>query len=294
MLNRRAFLSYSLLFLGGCTVAQTTNAVSTSQMNRPSRLRFAVTDISGADELEQDFGSFRQALEMALGLPVEFFPVETFLDAAPALLANELDFVMAGPSEYLLLKARANAVPIVGVTRPNYYSVLIARADSDIATLADLNGKKVAMRTEGSTASHIVPMKMLLDTGLQPDAYERIMLGKDGADALINGQVDGWAVSRQRYKRYIVDEGREDKVKILAESDNLPPDVFVANPSLGSTFLDELSAKLIANKKTLMPALLASKANQKYKESDMIPVNDSDYQMLRDSYYAIGQGSAIE
>ena len=109
--------------MGGCTVAQTTNSASTSQVDRPRRLRFAVTDISGADELEQDFGPFRQALETVLELPVEFFPVENFLDAAPAFLANELDFAMAGPSEYLLLKARADAVPIAGVTRPDYYTV---------------------------------------------------------------------------------------------------------------------------------------------------------------------------
>ena len=129
MVNRRTFLSYSLLFLGGCTVAQTSSSAPSSTANKPSRLRFAVTDIAGTDELEQAFGPFRQALETTLALPVDFFPVETFLDAVPALLANELDFAMAGPSEYLLLKARANAVPIVGITRPEYYTMLLARSD---------------------------------------------------------------------------------------------------------------------------------------------------------------------
>lgn len=295
MLNRRDFLGHSLLFLSGCTVAQTTKPVLTNQVNRPSRLRFAVTDISGTDELEQDFGPFRQTLEAVLELPVEFFPVDNFLDAAPALLANELDFAMAGPSEYLLLKARANAVPIAGVTRPDYSSVFVTRADSGIVTLSDLKDKKIAMWKEGATAGHIVPTKMLLDAGLQPGAYEVLMLGKDGVDAMLDGQTDAWVTSRTRYKKVIIRElERENDVTIVAESELLPPDIFVANPNLGEGFLDELRTKLTTNKEILIQALYESEANQKYKESDLVLVEDSDYQALRDSYYAIGQGSAIE
>ncbi|MEM9213222.1 MAG: PhnD/SsuA/transferrin family substrate-binding protein [Cyanobacteria bacterium P01_F01_bin.150] len=296
MLNRRAFLSYGLLFLGGCTAAQTTSSVSTSvsQGNRPNWLRFAVTDISGADELEQDFGPFRQALETVLDLPIEFFPVENFVDAVPALLANELDFAMAGPSEYLLLKARANAVPIAGVTRSDYYSVFVTLADSGIETLTDLKEKKIAMWAEGATAGHIVPTKMLLDAGLKPDAYEGIMLGADGVDAMLSGQVDAWVTSHTRYQKILTQRGLKDDVKIVAEGEHLPPDIFVANPNLGEFFLAELKSKLIANQDILIPALYESGANQKFKESDLIEVEDSDYQMLRDSYYAIGQGSAIE
>lgn len=294
MVNRRIFLSYSLLFLGGCATAQTTTAVSTAQGNRPSRLRFAVTDISDTDELEQDFGPFRQALEEVLEIPVEFFPVENFVDAAPALLANELDFAMAGPSEYLLLKARANAVPIAGVTRSDYYSVFVTLAESNVETLADLKGKKIAMWSEGATAGHIVPTKMLLDAGLPADAYETLMLGKDSVDALFNGQVDAWVTSHTRYQKILTELGRKDDVKIVAKSEHLPPDIFVASSSLGESFLEELKSKLTANKDTLIPALYESGANQKFKGSDMILVDDSNYQALRDTYYAIGYGSAIE
>ena len=51
---------------------------------------------------------------------------------------------------------------------------------------------------------------------------------------------------------------------------------------------------MLDNKAILMPAVLASKANQKYKGSQWIAAQDEDYQTLRDSYYATGQRSAIE
>lgn len=296
MLKRRTFLGYSLLFLGGCTFARTATPESGAATNRLETLRFAVTDLSGADKLEQDFGAFRLALADVLKMPIDFYPVENYLAAAPALLANELDFAMAGPSEYLLLRARSNAVPIVGVTRSNYYSMIMTRVDSGINSLADLKGKKIAMRTEGSTAGHIVPMKLLLDAGLSPQGdYEVQMLNRDGCEALRTGQVDAWADSHDRYVEYVKEPGLEgSEIKVLAKSDDLPPDVFVVNPSLGTDFIESLRSQILANQDVLMAALSASEANQKYKESDLVSVEDTTYQSLRDSYYAIGQASAIE
>ena len=209
MLKRRTFLNYSLLFLGGCTFAKTDTPKSSSKVNQPDSLRFTVTDLSGVDELERDFGVFRQALKEVLGIPVEFYPVENYSAAAPALLANELDFAMAGPSEYLLLRARANAIPIVGVTRPKYYSLIMTRIDSGIDTLAKLKGKKIAMRTEGSTAGHIVPMKLLLDAGVDPGDYEILMLNREGCESLRTGQVDAWTDSLDRYVDRLIDRDED-------------------------------------------------------------------------------------
>ncbi|MEM9804492.1 MAG: PhnD/SsuA/transferrin family substrate-binding protein [Cyanobacteria bacterium P01_D01_bin.56] len=291
MVRRRLFLGYGLLFLGGCALAQNPGRNPTA----PGKLRFAITDTSGTDELEQDFGVFRQTLADVLQMPVEFFPVKNYSAAAPALIANELDFVLAGPSEYLLLRARADAAPIVGITRPGYVSMIMTRIDSGLNQLSDLHGKRIAMRTEGSTAGHIMPLKMLLDAGLATDAYEVQMLNRQGFEALQVGNVDAWADSASRYMEYVKSPGLDGtEIQVIATSENLPPDVFVANPNLDPDFLAELKNQMLANQDVLMAALWASEANQKYKQSTLVSVEDSDYQTLRDSYYAIGQGSTIE
>jgi phosphonate transport system substrate-binding protein len=294
MLKRRHFLTYSLLFLGSCAFSRLDSGPS-QRLDRPDLIRFAVTDLKGASTLEQDFGTFRQALEQVLQIPVQFFPVENYLAAAPALLANELDFAMAGPSEYLVLRARANAVPVIGVTRPNYYSVVMTRIDSGLNTLGELQGTTIAMRKEGSTAGHIVPMKLLLDAGVAPGNYDVIMLNRDGAEALRTGAVDAWTDSHDRYVEYIKEPGLEGtEIQVIATSEDLPPDIFVVNPSLGQDFIIFLQSQILQHQDVLMSALLASEANQKYKNSELVAVQDGDYQLLRDSYYAIGQGSAIE
>ncbi len=295
MLKRRAFISYGLLFLGGCTFTKTDILNSTAQVNRPNQLRFAVTDISGTEDLEQNFGAFRQALEDLFNLPVEFYPVDNYLAAAPALLNNELDLAMAGPSEYLLLRARTKAVPLIGITRPNYYSMMITLRDSPIQTVADLKGKTIAMRTEGSTAGHIFPMKLLLDAGLSPQGdFEVVMLGDDSPSALLKGEVDAWADSYVRYVKFSQMYGLDEtKIKVIGQGENLPPDVFVVNPMLDPSFVQELRSQVFEHQDTLMAALLASEANQKYQGSKIISVEDTDYQDLRNIYIAMGQGSAI-
>lgn len=295
MLKRRTFLAYNLLFLSGCTLAKTTTYQAEATVDWPQQLRFAVTDISGLEELKQDFESFRQALEVLLEIPVEFYPVENYSAAAPALLANELDIAFAGPSEYLILRARANAIPVIGVTRPSYHALVMTRIGSGIDTLADLQGKKIAMRTEGSTAGHIMPMKLLLDAGVKVNDYEILMLDREGFKALRTGQVDAWTDSYSRYVEFVKTPGLEDtEIQVIATSDNLPPDVFVINPSLGERFINEFQTRFLAHKDVLKSALIASEANQKYAKSELVVTQDADYQTLRDSYYAIGQGSTIE
>ncbi|MEM9486070.1 MAG: PhnD/SsuA/transferrin family substrate-binding protein, partial [Cyanobacteria bacterium P01_F01_bin.116] len=156
MVKRRFFLGYGLLFLGGCTLTQTTE--SYKPLVYPSKLTFTVINLGDLDALERDFGAFRQALEEVLQVPVNFLAVGDYRAAIDTLLANELDFAMVDPVAYLRLGA--GAVPVVGVPRPDHTAMVISRGDSGVNQLSDLKGKTIAMGVDGSTAGHIMPMKM--------------------------------------------------------------------------------------------------------------------------------------
>ena len=119
-MKRRNFLWYSCLFAAGCSASST--ASRTTTIRPPERLRLAIADIQGIDELKEKYEPFRAALEEVLETSVEFFPVEDFLIAASALQANQLDLVWAGPSEYVAIHACTQAVPLVSLIRSNYYS----------------------------------------------------------------------------------------------------------------------------------------------------------------------------
>lgn len=82
-------------------------------------IRFAVTDIDGAESLQREFGPFKAAFEKVADVKVQFFAVSGRTAAVEAMAAGQVDFVLTGPAEYVVFKARTNAVPVVGWQRPD-------------------------------------------------------------------------------------------------------------------------------------------------------------------------------
>ncbi|MBC1235819.1 phosphate/phosphite/phosphonate ABC transporter substrate-binding protein [Nostoc sp. 2RC] len=296
-MKRRNLLWYSLLFAAGCTTGINSTNNNSEQLpgTTPKNLKFAVTDISGIENLQRDFGSFKTTLEEILGLKIEFFPVENPIAAAPALLSREVDIVFAGPSEYLILNARAKAIPIIAIERINYHSIIVVTANSQIKLLSQLKGKTIAMRKIGSTSGHIAPTKLLIDAGLNPQTdFKTVMLDDQGVQALKKGEVDAWATASDRYKNILESEGLSEKdFSIIFTSKLLPNDVFVASNQLPSSFIEDMRSRMINNQDKLIQSLLTAKANQKYKGSKLITANDSDYNMIREVYQKIGQGNFL-
>ncbi|NEQ98808.1 MAG: phosphate/phosphite/phosphonate ABC transporter substrate-binding protein [Cyanothece sp. SIO2G6] len=290
-IKRRDFLSLSLLFMMGCSFSKVQEiATSNYAGNHPERLRFAVTDVQGLETLETDYAPFRQALEKVVGIPIEFFPVENFIAAAPALLSGTVDLVFAGPSEYLILQAKTEARPLIAVTRPEYYSVISVRANSDIKDLADLKDKTVAMRAEGSTAGHIGAADLLLKAGLKfNEDFQVKMLGDEGLTALLEGQVDAWADSNSRYDRLVETANVVDQLRIISQGDGLPNDVFVVRKTLDPIFTQYVQKKVMEKQSILLTALASTPANDKYEQSEFIPAADEHYEVLREIYRAMGQ-----
>ena len=83
-------------------------------------LCFSDTGVEGLETLVLEFEDFRVALEEVTGLDVEFQPMSRRTAAATALEYDDLDVLLTGPAEYVVLKAEADAIPLVGVTRDNY------------------------------------------------------------------------------------------------------------------------------------------------------------------------------
>jgi phosphonate transport system substrate-binding protein len=105
-----------------------------------TELRFAVTDIVGLENLQREWGPFQKALKDTAGLDFRFFPVPNRTAAVEALNAKRVDVVLTGPAEYVVFRVRTNAVPVVGLTRADYFSNIVVRADSPYNVPADLKG----------------------------------------------------------------------------------------------------------------------------------------------------------
>lgn len=293
-MRRRNFLGYSFLFLAGCAAtttqsqdgAQTTGEAS----NEVETLRLAVTDVQGLEELQRDYGAFRDQLGETLGREIEFFPVADRAAAAVALQSDQVDVVFTGPAEYVVINAKTEAVPFLAITRPNYYSVIAVRADSGITSAEQLKGQQLAMSDIGSTSGHLGPSKILVDQGLDPqNDLEVLMLGDAELQALKNGDVKAWGGSYIDYERFLEAEGAQPSdYPILIEGEMLPSDVLVASKNLDPAFVNEITEKMLADQDALIAAITSVDANEKFVGSELVAVDDSDYDSIRESYKAIG------
>lgn len=293
-MRRRHFLAYSSLFAAGCSAPTSLDGVGTVSKTRPEKLRLAITDVKGLEPLKGDYGPFRDALEKVLALPIEFFPVEDYLTASPALLSGNVDLVLSRPSEYLIMRARAEAIPLVAVTRPDYYSLIAVKADSDLRSIADLKDKTIAMRTEGSTAGHIGATKLLLDEGLEAKDFRIKMLKGKELEALLSGEVDAWAVSNSRYAQFVEAAAAHDRVRVVSKGEGLPDDVFVVRSTLDSGFIQDIRKRMVQAQTALLAAMASTPANEKYRQSTFTRTEDSQYEALREVYRAIGKESVIQ
>lgn len=295
-MKRRHFLWTSSLFVAGCTTATSTSTKQSSTLktfSQPEKLRFAVSDVKGLDDLQKDYGALRTLLEEILEKKIEFFPVESYIAAASALQLNQVDLVFTGPSEYVVMRARTNAVPIVAIMRQKYYSVIATHSGSDVQSVAALRGKTIAMWEVGSTSGHLGPTKLLIDAGLDPKVDLKIqLLGKKGLSALQKGTVAAWGGSVSRYDKFLKSNGLSEKdFPILVKGPTLPSDPFVASSQLDSAFVEHIGQRLLQNQDRVLQAIAS--ADGKFAGAKMVQINDTDYNMIRDVYKAIGQGNFV-
>lgn len=257
----------------------------------PSPLRFADTGIEGAEELQRAYSGFASLLSERLGSEVTFFPVGNRTTAVNALRFRQLDVVLAGPSEYVLMSERVRGIqPVAAIERPEYYPVFVVRADSPLQTLADLRGRHVAMKDHGSTTGHILPTLMLHEAGFDLDRDLRVtLLGGARMEALASGGVDAVGTGIRDVAPYLARHGAES-LRVLARGPDAPGDPFVAGAHLGPACVARLKRVLIDNADDVLDAILGSGRRDKYTEARVVPVDDTGYAGIRTAYGLLGLG----
>ncbi len=142
------------------------------------------------------------ALQQATAIDIKPFVATDYNGVIEALRARRLDIALLGPFSYVLATTLAElepvAIPETQKQGPTYHSVIVARKDHNIRSLADLRGRTFAFVDPSSTSGHLFPKAAMLRAGLKPDTELRaIFAGSHDASviAVQNGKVDAAAVA---------------------------------------------------------------------------------------------------
>ncbi|HMQ57392.1 MAG TPA: PhnD/SsuA/transferrin family substrate-binding protein [Rhizobiaceae bacterium] len=265
-------------------------ALTAFTANAADKIRFAVTDIEGLEQLQTEYGPFRDALSAATGYEIEFFAVNSRTAAVEALNADQVDMVLTGPAEYVVMKELTDAQIVVAWQRPDYFAQIVTLAGGEIKTAADLKGKKVTFGEVGSTSQHLGPAQALADLGLKyGEDYEALIIKRNTAiEALIRGEIAAVGMNfghlngaREAYP--------DVAFKVVARGPDLPDDILVASKSVSADIVAKMRDTFLKDGKSLMEAVLKGEDTQKYRGGFFIAtVNDSDYDYVRSMYRAIG------
>lgn len=255
-----------------------------------TKVRFAVTDIDGLESLQREYGPFKEAFEKASGLKIDLFPVSGRTAAVEAMAADQVDFVLTGPAEYVVFNARLKSQPVVVWTRPNYKSSIVVLDESPAKSLADLKGKKISFGEIGSTSQHLGPATILADGGLAYGKdYEPVFLKVNvAAEAMLKGDLGAIGMNQTHLER-VRKAYPDKKFRSIGDGPILPDDVILASPKVKPETLEAFRKAFADHADAIHAAVVTTKENKKFDGGKFrATVTDADYDIVRKMYVNIG------
>lgn len=182
------------------------------------------------DKLIEDIAPLEEMLSKEMGMKVKGFTATNYVSVVEGFGSGNVDFGLIPPFASILAHEEFQATPILVVVKKNgattYKSQLLVKSDSDIKSISDIKGKKVAFVEPGSTSGYLFPAALLKENGidLEKDIEYLYAGGHDKAlQLLLNGDVDvaaTFADARSRYKDEFPDA--LDTTRVLTYTEDIP------------------------------------------------------------------------
>lgn len=230
-----------VLFFDSC--ADKTKDTPAPKAYIPKELTVQFVPSHHKDTLEEKIKPLESLLSKELGIPVKVSVATNYNSTVEAMSSKEIDVGFLPPLAYVLANDRGIADILLQAQRysiqePNgkttkdlvdyYRSMIVVKKNSNIKSLEDLKGKRVAFQGTTSAGGYIWPVAELKKAGIniETDIEQVTLNGHDTAVlAVLNDEVDAAAVfedARNTVKEDIKDVF--DKVVPIYFSKPIPND----------------------------------------------------------------------
>ena len=242
----------------------------------------------------KDNEPLRVFMEERLGMPVEFFTGTSYSAVIEAMRAKRVDAMEVGPFSYVLAVQEAGAEALAISTTesvaegekvaynpdvpPHYYSAIITKKGSGIATYADLKDKNFAFVDPASTSGHLAPKTLLVQNNINPDTDMKtvfagshptavLAIWNDTADAGATFEGNLYRLAKEDQIEFcnfpdneigktrtaeeikaVYDACPDGNIVIIAMSDEIPSTPFAVRSDLPDTFKMAVKDSLLAIK----------------------------------------------
>ncbi len=214
----------------------------------PSTLVFTYTPVEDPAVYQDAFADFQAYLEEKTGKRVIYYTVQSNAAEVEAMRSGRLHIAgfSTGPTCYGVNLAGYVPIAVKGYEDEfqGYRLLLITHKDSDIKSIEDLKGKRVAHTSASSNSGNLAPRALFPKLGIVPDEdYTVVYSGKHDQSILgvAYGDYDAAPVAGDVYKR-MVKAGRVDEndIRIIWQSEQFPTSSFGYAHDLNPELVEKL------------------------------------------------------
>ena len=255
---KKGFVRALIAGLGVAAIAGFTMAASAEGT---LNVQFVPTNNDGS--MEAKTGPFADYLSEKLGMDVNVSLATDYSTIVEAMASGKVDLGIMPPAAYVQARNldAAEAIlssqlvkydedteePIEGEYTSTFKGEVLVKADSDMESLEDLKGKKIATLSPNSASGYIYPVAEMKDLGIDPLTDCTLTTVNDipsEMTAVLNGQQDACFVfqgARYVFSSKFTDYDLYKDLKVLYLTDgDIPNDAIAVQPSMD----DDLKAQI--------------------------------------------------
>jgi len=171
-----------------------------------------------------------------------------------------------------------------------YKAQFLAKSDSKIKKLSDLNDKKIAFVDPASVSGYLLPLKYLMDRGIKPKDTMFAMRHDNVVSMIYQGQVDAGATfysppvgkDIQDARRLVLAQypDVEKKISIIELTSEIPNDPIVFRKDLSEEMKKTITDALVKFSTTTEGLAVLKKLSS---VTGLIPCTDKDYETTREA-----------
>ncbi len=288
----KKLLSFLVIILIATGILAGCGTSSSSGSAKQDKFVIAYLPQESDEQMQKTYSNFEKELSEKIGIEVEAYQANSYNAAIEAMKNNKADMAMFGPFSYIVAEERADAELIANLNNPELEgqapSVIVVPKDSEIKTIADLEGKTIGFADPVSTTGHLLPKSTIVkELGIGVEELEKSFFksvqfagGHDKAlIGVVRGQYDAAGVSAMMpamlEEKGIIEKG---SYRVIAESEAIPVGApFAVRSGLDQEMKDNIKKFLLSYDDPQYFKNIIGTENAKFIEA-----TDSEYDKLRD------------
>jgi phosphonate transport system substrate-binding protein len=237
---------------------------------------------------QEDRAPLQTYLTQAMGRPVIVATSDTYGATVTALVDGSYDFACLGALVYIRARAKYGVIPLVQRTSDlHYHTVFITATGSSIYSLRDLNGKQFAFGDIDSTSAHLMAVRELKHSGINPETdlkYRYTGSHLATAALVAAGAVDAGAIDKTVFD-FLISGGILDskKVRVFYTSEPYLDYVWVARKGVSQAERERFAGSLLALKEGQDDRVFKILRARKF-----VVANDEEYAITRRIAHELG------